>query len=57
MVRLGGEILNAAGLVNDGPIEFHDCPIVQRAIIRFAHPLDHFALPRMIAKRRARLLL
>src|SRR6266850_1264262 len=57
MTRLGGEILNAAGFVNDGPIEFYDCPIVQGAIIRFAHTLDHFALPRMIAKRRARFLL
>src|SRR5712691_2114623 len=29
MARLGGEILNAAGLVNNSPIEFYDCPIVQ----------------------------
>ena len=57
MVGLRGEILNSPGLVNDGPVEFYNCPIVQRAFIGLAHSFDHFALARMIAKRCARLLL
>ena len=45
--------LNATRLVNDGAEEFDDRPIVQRAFVGGAHPLDHFALARVVAKRKA----
>ena len=57
LIRLICEILNSPGLMNYGPVEFYNRSIVQRSFIGPAHPLDDFALARVIAERYPRFLL
>src|SRR4029077_13997686 len=57
LVRSGFSILNSSRLVNDCPVEFDDCSIVQRSLVGFAHALYDFAFARMIAERYPRFFL